>query len=94
MSRLSLIYFSCEKGVGVRIWLLMLATMGPSRSLSSRTLCQAGSFWNAVPPVPDRRLGDLVGQLSDAVTRSADWRQKTICVRDQATVFLSGNSKG
>jgi hypothetical protein len=28
--------------------LLMLATMGPSRSLSSRTLCQAGSFWNAV----------------------------------------------
>jgi hypothetical protein len=24
------IYFSCEKGVGVRIWLLMLATMGPS----------------------------------------------------------------
>ena len=40
----ALIYFSCEKGVGVRIWLLMLATMGPSRSLSSRTLCQAGSF--------------------------------------------------
>jgi hypothetical protein len=31
------IYFSCEKGVGVRIWLLMLATMGSSRSLSSRT---------------------------------------------------------
>src|SRR5262245_61737141 len=42
------IYFSAEKGVGVSIWLLMLATMGPSRSLSSRTLCQAGSFWNAV----------------------------------------------
>ena len=40
----ALIYFSAEKGVGVRIWLLMLATMGPSRSLSSRTLCQAGSF--------------------------------------------------
>jgi hypothetical protein len=44
----ALIYFSAEKDVGVRIWLLMLATMGPSRSLSSRTLCQAGSFWNAV----------------------------------------------
>src|SRR5262245_50115100 len=40
-----LIYFSAEKGVGVSIWLLMLATMGPSRSLSLRTLCQAGSFW-------------------------------------------------
>jgi hypothetical protein len=44
----TLIYFSAEKDVGMRIWLLMLATMGPSRSLSSRALCQAGSFWNAV----------------------------------------------
>jgi hypothetical protein len=58
----ALIYFSAEKGVGVRIWLLMLATMGPSRSLSSRTLCQAGSFWNAVHLV-SRSASDSHGSM-------------------------------
>src|SRR5438477_3271307 len=42
------IYFNAEKAVGVRTWLLMLATIGPSRSPSSRTLCQAESLRNAV----------------------------------------------
>jgi hypothetical protein len=46
----------------VRIWLRMLATMGPSRSLSSRTLCQAGSFWNAVHLV-SRSANDSQGRM-------------------------------
>jgi pimeloyl-ACP methyl ester carboxylesterase len=58
----ALTYFSAEKDVGVRIWLLMLATMGPSRSLSSRTLCQAGSFWNAVHRV-SRSVSDSHGSI-------------------------------
>jgi hypothetical protein len=42
--------------------LLMLATMGPSRSLSLRTLCQAGSFWNAVHLV-SRSASDSQGSM-------------------------------
>src|SRR5262249_29535927 len=57
-----LIYFSAEKDVGVSIWLLMLATMGTSRSLSSRTLCQAGSFWNVVHLV-SRSASDSHGSM-------------------------------
>jgi hypothetical protein len=46
--REQLSYFSAENAVGVSISLRMVATIGPSRSLSSRALCQAGSFTNAV----------------------------------------------
>ena len=55
-------YFNAENAVGVRIWLVMLATMGPSRSLSSRILCQAGSFWNAVHLV-SRSASDFHGSM-------------------------------
>ena len=39
-------YFSAEKAVGRKKELLMLAMIGPSISLSSRTLSQAGSAAN------------------------------------------------
>src|SRR5579862_1648098 len=39
-------YLTEEKAVGRRNALVMLAMIGPSFSLSSRALCQAGSAWN------------------------------------------------
>src|SRR5579872_2080083 len=41
-------YFTAENAVGLRNELLMLAMIGPSLSLSSRALIQAGSARNAV----------------------------------------------
>jgi hypothetical protein len=70
-------YFSPEKGVGVRIWLLMLATMGPSRSLSSRTLWQAGVILECRPTrlaicqrLPREYVGQLVAGFPDESSRN------------------------
>ena len=40
-------YFTDENAVGVRNWLLMLATIGPSFSLSARAVNHSLSVWNA-----------------------------------------------
>jgi hypothetical protein len=40
-------HFTAEKAVGLRNELLILAIIGPSFSVSSRTLIQAGSARNA-----------------------------------------------
>ena len=63
----ALIYFSAENGVGARIWLLMLATMGPSRPLSSRTAVQPSRIiLECRPPhlaICKRFPWEYVGQL-------------------------------
>src|SRR5205085_2753965 len=41
-------YFMREYAVGARKLLVMLAMIGPSRSLSARFACHSGSFWNAL----------------------------------------------
>src|SRR5579859_2938977 len=66
-------YLSAEKSVGARSWLEMFATIGPLRSLSSRTLCQAGSFRNAVHLISrsarDSHWRMYVSSLLDSPTR-------------------------
>src|SRR3569623_2560656 len=42
------VYFTAEKAVGVRIWLEMLATIGPSASDLSRASCHSGSATSAL----------------------------------------------
>src|SRR5579863_7320090 len=46
-ARLGNVYFTAEKAVGCRIWLLAFARIGPSFSLSARAEIQAGSLMKA-----------------------------------------------
>ena len=78
-------YFSAEKAVGVRNSFRRVATMGPSRSLSSRALCQAGSFTKAAHFVsrsasnfPRDDIGQIVVRFSNEGRPEA---QRTDAVR-------------
>jgi hypothetical protein len=56
--RQAAVSFSAEKGVGARIWLLMLATMGPDQENRMRQLATEQSF-------PEERL--LINELTHRI---------------------------
>ena len=74
------LYFTAEKAVGARIWLTMLPTIWPSRSLSARALIQSGSRHECCPFLlalgerfPRQKVGQLLLDSPISVVKNPAW---------------------